>query len=134
IHYARSLPITKALDGNVMLAYKMNGQELTQAHGFPLRALVPGWYAMASVKWLTRVIVTDKAFGGYFQTIDYAYWHDGPDGIERVPITKMQLKAEIARPQLKEVLDANKDYEVFGACWTGEANVARVEVSTDNGK
>jgi len=55
----------------VILAYSMNGEALSHSHGFPLRAVVPGWYGMAPVKWLTRIVVTDTAFRGYFQTSDY---------------------------------------------------------------
>ncbi len=67
IHYSRSLPLAKAR-ADVLLATRMNGEPLPPAHGFPLRAVVPGWYGMASVKWLRRIIVTDQAFPGYFQS------------------------------------------------------------------
>ena len=73
LKFARSIPLEKARR-DVLLAYKMNGDDLPPEHGFPLRAIVPGWYAMASVKWLQRIIVTDRPFTGYYQTIDYAYW------------------------------------------------------------
>ncbi len=71
--FARSIPLEKARR-DVLLAYKMNGDDLPPEHGFPVRAIVPGWYAMASVKWLQRIIVTDRPFTGYYQTLDYAYW------------------------------------------------------------
>ena len=73
LKFARSIPLNKAR-ADVLLAYKMNGSDLPPEHGFPLRAIVPGWYAMASIKWLQRVIVTDQPFTGYYQTMDYAYW------------------------------------------------------------
>ena len=73
LKFARSIPLEKARR-DVLLAYKMNGEDLAPEHGFPLRAIVPGWYAMASVKWLQRIIITDRPFTGYYQTIDYAYW------------------------------------------------------------
>src|SRR5262249_47338131 len=60
IHYARGLPLDKARKPEVLLAYKMNGAALPAAHGFPVRLLVPGWYGMASVKWLRRIVVTDR--------------------------------------------------------------------------
>ena len=69
IHYARSIPLKKANE-EVLLAFKMNGEELTPAHGSPLRVIVPGWYGMASVKWLTRIIASAQPFNGYYQTID----------------------------------------------------------------
>jgi len=133
IHYARSLPVSKAEDG-VLLAYFMNGERLPASHGFPLRAVVPGWYGMASVKWLSRIIVTDRPFQGYFQTTDYAHW-ERRDGIPvRVPIREMQVKAQIARPAPHEVVPRDTDYRMFGAAWSGSSNVIRVEVSRDGGK
>src|SRR5207253_4535604 len=67
LHFARSIPLEKAR-ADVLLAYKMNGGELPPQNGFPVRAIVPGWYAMASIKWLQRIIVTDEPFTGYYQT------------------------------------------------------------------
>jgi hypothetical protein len=68
IHYVRSLPLAKALMAEVILAYIMNSEPLSPSHGFPLRAVLPGWYGMALVKWLTRIVVINTAFRGYFQT------------------------------------------------------------------
>src|SRR5919199_5409200 len=70
--YQRSLSVRDALDGDVLLAYAMNGEPLPPSHGFPLRLVVPGWYGMASVKWLARILVLDRPFGGFFETSDYA--------------------------------------------------------------
>src|SRR3982751_2471274 len=64
IHYARSVPIGKAT-ADVLLAYEMNGEPLTPEHGFPVRAVVPGWFGMASVKWLQRIAVSEGPFGFY---------------------------------------------------------------------
>jgi DMSO/TMAO reductase YedYZ molybdopterin-dependent catalytic subunit len=75
IHYTRSVPLEKA-QKDVLLAFAMNGEPLTPSHGFPLRAVVPGWFGMAAVKWLQRIIVTDKPFNGYYQSIDYTYWQE----------------------------------------------------------
>ena len=74
VPFARSMPTAKAHKPEVFLAYKMNGAGLPEAHGFPLRAIVGGWYGMASVKWLSRIIVAHRPFRGFFQAIDYAYW------------------------------------------------------------
>jgi len=71
IHYARGVPRDKALK-DALLAFKMNGGELSPAHGFPVRVIVPGWYGMASVKWLARIVASGQPFTGYFQSIDYA--------------------------------------------------------------
>jgi DMSO/TMAO reductase YedYZ molybdopterin-dependent catalytic subunit len=135
IHYARSLPLEKALRSEVILAYQMNGAQLPLSHGFPVRAVVPGWYGMASVKWLTRIVVTDRVFRGYFQTSDYAYW-DQPEGlpIQLLPVAEVEVKAQVARPALHEVVRADSAYRMHGAAWTGESEVTRVEVSTDGGR
>lgn len=133
IHFARSLPLAKAL-GDVLVAYKMNGKDLAPEHGFPVRAIVPGWYGMASVKWLTHITLTATPFDGYWQTLEYAYFRRNHGMSDLVPITEMQIKAQIARPMLHEVVAAGTTYRVFGATWTGESDVARVEVSSDGGK
>jgi DMSO/TMAO reductase YedYZ molybdopterin-dependent catalytic subunit len=134
IPFARSLPLKKALSPDVLLAHKMNGADLTPAHGFPLRAVVGGWYGMASIKWLTRIVVVERPFRGYFQSVDYTVWRRGDFGLSLDPITTMEVKASIARPKADEVLPAGKDARVHGAAWAGEAEVEKVEVSTDGGK
>ncbi|HXM33371.1 MAG TPA: sulfite oxidase [Chthoniobacterales bacterium] len=134
IHFARSVPLSKVQD-DVLLAYEMNGEKLTAAHGFPLRAIVPGWYAMASIKWLRRIIVTSKPFAGYYQSIDYSYWTRTNGGLPTLrPLAEQQLKAEIARPENDETVPANAIVKVHGAAWGGAAEIAKVEISADAGK
>ena len=131
IRFARSLPLAKAFD-DVVLAYRMNGEELLPEHGFPVRAIVPGWYAVASIKWLERIIVTAKPFQGYYQTLDYAYWNRRGDLDELTPLSEMVLKAEISYPANDSTLPAGQTVTVRGAAWGG--NVQKVEVSVDAGK
>ena len=134
IHFARSLPLDKARGPQVLLAHRMNGAALPAAHGFPVRALVPGWYGMASVKWLTRIVVTDRPFGGFFQSLQYSYFQRR-DGLPTlVPVTELQVKAEIARPAMHEAVRANTAYRMHGAAWTSDAEVTRVEISADGGR
>jgi DMSO/TMAO reductase YedYZ molybdopterin-dependent catalytic subunit len=130
--FARSIPLEKARR-DVLLAYKMNGEDLPPEHGFPVRAIVPGWYAMASVKWLQRIIVTDRPFTGYYQTIDYAYWEKRDDIAELKPLTEMQVKAEIARPAEDEIVPAKSSVCVNGGAWACDADISKVELSTDGG-
>ena len=118
---------------DVLLAYRMNDVDLPPEHGFPLRAIVPGWYAMASVKWLERIIVTDKPFNGYYQTLDYAFWRRRGDITDLVPLSEMQIKAEIAQPSGGETVPANSNVRVHGAAWTSDGEIAKVELSTDGG-
>lgn len=133
ISYARSLPIQKARRPEVLLAYRMNGAALLPVHGFPLRAVVGGWYGMASVKWLVRLVVVDRTFGGFWETFDYSEFRLRDGLPEMVPITAGQVKSAIARPVAGEVVPGGAEYRVFGAAWAGEQDVVRVEVSTDDG-
>jgi DMSO/TMAO reductase YedYZ molybdopterin-dependent catalytic subunit len=134
IPFARSLPLERARRPEVLLAYRMNGAELTPRHGYPVRAIVPGWYGMASVKWLTRVIVTDRPFDGFFQTFQYTYWERRHGHPSLVPITELEVKSQIARPAPFEAVPKDSTYRVRGAAWTGDSEVGRVELSTDGGR
>src|SRR5213596_416356 len=130
--FSRSVPLEKA-KRDVLLAYRMNGKDLPPEHGFPVRAIVPGWYAMASIKWLQRIIVTDRPFTGYYQTLDYAYWQRRGDDAELTPLSEMQVKAEIARPAEGETVPAKTSVRVCGAAWACDAEITKVELSTDGG-
>ena len=132
INYARSLPLEKA-NADVLLAFEMNGEPLTPEHGFPLRAVVPGWFGMASVKWLQRIVVTRQPFNGYYQSIDYTYWEQRDAMPTLVPLAEMRVKAQIARPHMGEVVPAGKRYRVHGAAWGGEDEITKVELSDDSG-
>jgi DMSO/TMAO reductase YedYZ molybdopterin-dependent catalytic subunit len=134
ISYTWSLPRAKALRPEVLIAYQMNGRDLPQDHGFPVRAIVPGYYGMASVKWLTGIHAVREPFHGYWQTSDYAYWASMDGKPVRRPLGEMQLKSEIARPRVYETLVPNRIYTVFGAAWAGETDVAEITVSTDGGR
>jgi DMSO/TMAO reductase YedYZ molybdopterin-dependent catalytic subunit len=76
---ARSVPREKTVQPEVLIAYQMNGRDLSRDHGYPVRAIVPGHYGMAAVKWLTRVQAVREPFQGYWQTSDYGSW-DSLDG------------------------------------------------------
>jgi DMSO/TMAO reductase YedYZ molybdopterin-dependent catalytic subunit len=134
ISYARSLSRRKALRPEVLIAFQMNGRDLSLDHGFPVRAIVPGHYAMASVKWLRRIQVVREPFFGYWQTSDYAYWATRDGRPERRALGEMSLKSQIARPQLYETLALNRTYRISGAAWAGEADVTGITVSTDSGR
>lgn len=133
IAYDRGIPLAKALKSESILATRMNGEPLTAAHGAPLRAVVGGWYGMASVKWLSRIIVTPKRYDGFWQTIDYSVFERNSGLPSLVPVTAMQPKASIARPTFGEAVVVNRPAMVTGAAWAGEEPVERVEVSVDGG-
>ncbi len=130
ISYARSIPIEKAKD--VLIAYSMNGEPIPADHGFPLRAIVPAHYGMASIKWLTHIRVVRAPFSGYWQTSDYAWWDDADNNPVRRPLDLMALKSSIARPRVREFVPAGHPHPVFGAAWDGDAPLEQIELSTDN--
>lgn len=129
--YARSLPLAVALDGGALLAWEMNGEPLPAEHGFPLRLVVPGWYGMASVKWLATVRVLAEPFRGHFQAEHYVYLGEAgtPDG---TPVTRARVRSLIASPEDGAAVPPGP-VEVRGLAWSGAAPVARVEVSADDG-
>ncbi len=119
----------------VLIAYQMNGDDLSLDHGFPVRAIVPGHYGMASVKWLTRIKAVREPFHGYWQTSDYGYWRDDDSGVPvRRALGEMQVKSEIARPGVYETVAPNTPYTIAGAAWSGESEIIEIAVSTDGGQ
>jgi DMSO/TMAO reductase YedYZ molybdopterin-dependent catalytic subunit len=133
--YERALTIEHALDPDVLLATAMNGQPLPPQHGFPVRLVVPGWYGMASVKWLREIRVIDHHFEG-FQHLAYRVRTDQDD--PGTPVTQIEPRALLAPPGFPDfmsrtrVVDAGP-VELSGRAWSGWAPVSRVEVSTDDG-
>ncbi|MGF1582827.1 MAG: sulfite oxidase [Gemmataceae bacterium] len=133
IHFVRSLPIEKAMHPDTILALRMNGEPLTPDHGFPVRLLVPGWYGVASVKWVQRIEVVNKPFEGYYQTYKYTIGKQTPEGIANVGVQGMTVKSEIIRPREDEAIGIGSQ-RIFGMAWAGEHAVAKVEISTDGGE
>ncbi len=136
--FIRSIPIEKAMDGDTVVATYMNGAPLTKHHGFPARALVPGWIGAASCKWLSEVKVLDKEFEGNFMKPGYRMPNRTikPGGSinpeETHPLTVLNVKSVIASPNDGTTLK-HSPVPIHGVAWAGEADVAKVEVSTDSG-
>lgn len=128
VTFARSLPLSVALDGNTLLATEMHGAPLAPEHGAPVRLVVPGWYGMANVKWVVRLTALREPYGGYFQRQRYVY--DQADGIS--PVTHARVKSLITSPQEGETLPSGA-YTIRGWAWSGAASIARVEVSVGGG-
>jgi hypothetical protein len=91
----------------------MNGRDLTPDHGYPLRAIVPGYYGMSSVKWLTAIVATTQPFQGYWQTSDYGHWDDSDGRPVRRPLAEMKLKSQIARPRVYETVEPARPYTIL---------------------
>lgn len=133
IAFERSLDLSQARGSGALLAFAMNDEPLPVRHGFPVRLVVPGQYAVASVKWLTGITVTDQRFGGFFQASHYLYeWHRG-GAVVREPVGVMAVRALITAPAAGEEL-ARGRLRVRGVAWSGAAPVHRVEVSLNGGR
>jgi DMSO/TMAO reductase YedYZ molybdopterin-dependent catalytic subunit len=128
--FARSLPASKALHPDTLLALEMNGAPLPRSHGAPVRLIVPGWYGMASVKWVSRIEALTKPFEGYYQRERYIY--DAGDGQAPEPVTRMRVKSLITTPA-EGARVAPGQVVVQGVAWSGERRVVQVEVAVDAG-
>jgi sulfite oxidase len=137
--FIRSIPIEKALDADTLVATHMNGSPLTKHHGFPARAIVPGWIGAASCKWLTEIKVLETEFVGNFMSPAYRFPNQPVPPGEAVkpedthPLTALSVKSVISAPGDGASLKAG-GVAVHGAAWAGEADIAKVEISTDGGK
>jgi DMSO/TMAO reductase YedYZ molybdopterin-dependent catalytic subunit len=120
IAYERSLPIAMALNEDVLVAYAMDGAPIPRAHGGPVRLIVPGWYGMASVKWLVRIEPRERPFAGFYQTDRYV--------IDGRPLGPIEPRAVIVSPADGTLVDGGR-VEVRGYAWSGHAPVERVELS-----
>jgi sulfane dehydrogenase subunit SoxC len=133
-HYARSLPIREALRADVVLAYKMNGAELPPQHGYPLRLGVPGWYGMASVKWLECIDVVTAPFAGYQQQVAYRYQDSEDDA--GTPVSRIRVRSLMVPPGIPEFFTRKRvlprgPVMLQGRAWSGQAAVTAVEVGID---
>jgi len=133
--YGRSLKREAALSEDVLLVWAMNGTPLLPQHGYPLRLVVPGWYGMASVKWLRRIEALNKPYDGFQQISSYQY-RPAPDG-PTTPVTLMRVKSLMVPPGIPNfytrarMLDAGP-VAVFGRAWSGGGvPVSKVEVGVD---
>jgi DMSO/TMAO reductase YedYZ molybdopterin-dependent catalytic subunit len=136
--FIRSIPIEKAMDSDTLIATRMNGETLAKHHGFPARALVPGWVGAASIKWLTEIKVLENEFAGNFMSPGYRF-PNGPvkpgDTVkpeDTHALTALSVKSLIVEPADGKQLRAGK-VSVRGAAWAGEADIVKVDVSTDGG-
>ena len=134
--YARSLPLADALAGDALLAYEINGVPLPPQHGFPLRLVVPGWYGMASVKWLSRISLLAEPFDGYQMRHSYRLRQEEDE--DGVPLSRIQVRSLLVPPGIPDFLTRARVVEagecvLRGRAWSGQGEVTSVEVSTDGG-
>ncbi|MER5204154.1 molybdopterin-dependent oxidoreductase [Streptomyces sp. NPDC002825] len=125
--FERSLPLAVAVHPDTLLATHMNGEPLAPAHGAPVRLVVPGWYAVADVKWLVEARAVTEPFSGVFQVEEYVYRtsRGTPDG----PVTTVRVKSLITAPEPDSAIRRGHETLVRGRAWSGGGvPVRRVEV------
>jgi DMSO/TMAO reductase YedYZ molybdopterin-dependent catalytic subunit len=132
VRFERSLSVADALDSGALLAWEMNGEPLTAEHGFPVRLVVPGWYAVASVKWLAEIELVSERFAGYFQDRHYVYEWRRDGQLVREPVGRQRVRALITAPGEGDWLRPCR-MRVRGLAWSGAAPVSRVEVAAGAG-
>jgi DMSO/TMAO reductase YedYZ molybdopterin-dependent catalytic subunit len=110
----------------------MNGEPLPIQHGYPVRLVVPGWYSVASVKWLTEIELIDRPFAGHYQADVYWYEWDRDGEVVREPVTLQQVRALITEPAPHQEARCG-ELAIRGVAWSGAAPIARVEVSVGGG-
>ena len=122
--YRKDLPLERVDDGDVLVAYELNGEPLPAEHGFPIRLFVPGWYGTNSVKWLFRMTLADRRAEGLFTTVFYneptPAWAIAPDSV-------------IVAPGPDERLQKVAPVEIWGWAWAANG-IRTVEISVDGGR
>ena len=121
-----------ARSSEALLAYAMNGEPLPAQHGFPLRLVVPGWYAVASVKWLTDIELIDSSLEAFFQTERYFFEWQRDGTTVREPVRLQRVRSLITAPTAGQDVDGG-DLAIRGVAWSGAAPIASVEVSIGDG-
>jgi DMSO/TMAO reductase YedYZ molybdopterin-dependent catalytic subunit len=129
--FERSLTIDSLRESEALVAYAMNGEPLPPEHGYPLRLIVPGWYGVASVKWLTDIDVIDDAFRGHFQTEKYIYEVERDGRVTSEPVRRQRVRSLITQPGAGEAVRLGA-LAIRGLAWSGVAPIARVEVRIDD--
>jgi sulfane dehydrogenase subunit SoxC len=127
----RSIPVSKGLD-DALVVWAQNGEPLRPEQGFPIRLLVPGYEGNANVKWLRRIKLGAEPFMTRWETSKYT--DPLPGGKARIFSFEMDAKSIITSPAYPERLIGPGWWPIRGLAWSGRGRIARVEVSTDNGK
>jgi sulfite oxidase len=136
-HFGGSIPLDKAQQPEVLLAYEMNGRPLPEVHGAPLRLVVPGYIGARSVKWLSRINVQEEPSANYFQARAYRLFppgvsHDNVDWDRGLMLGTFNVNSLICAPAEGEALAAGA-VTIRGWAFAGERDVARVDLSVDGG-
>jgi DMSO/TMAO reductase YedYZ molybdopterin-dependent catalytic subunit len=131
--YQKDIPVSKAVQPEVLVAYEMNGEALSKERGGPVRLVVPGYFGTNSTKWLCRLSVRAQRAPGPYTTTWYNEKdpHD-PRGLKMRPVWNVDVNSMITRPSPREVV-TSPDITVQGWAWS-DVGVRKVEMSSDNGQ
>ncbi|MDX2973685.1 sulfite oxidase [Kribbella solani] len=134
--YQRGLSVPEAIESGAIVAWEMNGEPLPPQHGYPLRLVLPGWYGMASVKWLRSISVIDHEFEGFQNAVAYRFRTSADE--PGVAVTRIEPRALLVPPGFPDFMSRHRfvaagTVPLFGRAWSGWAPIERVEVSTDAG-
>jgi DMSO/TMAO reductase YedYZ molybdopterin-dependent catalytic subunit len=134
--HGRSMYVQDALGPDAMLAFSLNGEPLPAEQGFPLRLILPGWYGMTQIKWLSRIHVLDRRYEGQHMTRNYLAVRafDTPEGrlFLDTSISKTNMKSVVARVTRRRI-GAGWEYRITGPAWGGQVPIQHVDVQIDDG-
>lgn len=138
-HFGGSIPLDKALAGEVLLATRMNGDPLPPVHGYPVRVVVPGWIGARSVKWLHKIVLQEQPSDNYFQAVAYRLFPAsvGPENVvweEGMMLSEQAVNAIVTAPHSGQALLAGAVRVEGIALAGGGRRIERVEVSIDEGR
>jgi DMSO/TMAO reductase YedYZ molybdopterin-dependent catalytic subunit len=137
VPFGRSMSVSDAQRPDLLLAYERNGQPIEHRNGAPIRLIVPGWYGVANVKWLTRIECRDRRYMGKYMARDYVTVRGERLGDEIVyvesSVTRIQLKSVVARVMRQATIDGKVPTKAFGVAWDDGTGIAKVEVKVDDG-
>jgi DMSO/TMAO reductase YedYZ molybdopterin-dependent catalytic subunit len=137
VPFGRSMPVEEAMKLPLLLAYERNGEPLEKRNGAPLRLIVPGWYGVANVKWLTRIDVRDRRYMGRYMGRDYVTVRGERRGHETVyletSVARMNLKSVVARVTRRPTQNGAIPLKAYGAAWSDGTEIKKVEVQVDGG-
>jgi DMSO/TMAO reductase YedYZ molybdopterin-dependent catalytic subunit len=140
--FVKTLPLERAMDGEVMVAYEMNGEKLPLLNGYPLKLVVPGWYATYWVGMLSEITVLSDTFKGFWMAKAYQVpkgvvnGNEKPDSLAPVtqPIRRIAVRSLFVSPTADSTLYEGESAEIQGLSFDGGSGIAKVELSTDSGR